>query len=276
MNVLWRKSVNKNESAESDITKNTEKKSSEKTENDTTVKRWIRNCPNCKKELNYKYKHGRDDSEKNNRLCRSCRNSGKNNPFYGKQHSEEHKKYISKLAPSKRPEVKRKISDANKGKLTSEPTKQKLREAAIKQFSTTESRMLVAERIRKMYEERPELREHVRSKSIEQHERYKQTDEYKRWLSKKSDYELYKKEVLRLTFVNDLTILENWSKRNLYHKYEIDHIYPIREAFKNNIPVELIGDIKNLRIISRQENRSKSGKITIIPEHIEIFLEKRL
>lgn len=64
--------------------------------------------------------------------------------------------------------------------------------------------------------------------------------------------------------------------RNLFYKYEIDHIYPIKKAFNHGIPAELIGDIKNLRIIPHTENRSKSGKVTIIPEHIQKFLENRL
>lgn len=158
----------------------------------------------------------------------------------------------------------------------SESVKEKLREASIKQFSTKESRDLLSQQIRKVYEDNPGLRETLRDKAIQQHARYKQTDEYKKWKSKKSEYELYKIEVLRLTSENDLTKLENWSKRNLYHLYEIDHIYPIRQGFKNSIPAKLIGDIRNLRIIPRKENRSKSGKITIIPEHIQDFIGERL
>jgi hypothetical protein len=181
---------------------------------------------------------------------------------------------MSEIAPSRRPEVKVKLSNANKGKVISDDTKQKLRDAANRQFSTPESRKLNSERIRRVYEERPELRDRARELAKRQHAEYKQTDEYQHWLSKKSEYELYKMEVLRLTFENDLTVLDNWSKRNLYYKYEVDHIYPIRQAFKHNIPANLIGDIRNLRIIPRKENRSKSGKVTIIPEHIQVYLKE--
>jgi hypothetical protein len=265
--------VSKKESVENDTTKNTKKKSRKIIENDTIEKSWTRNCPKCKKELTYKYKHSRDNSEINNRLCWSCRNSGERNPFHKKKHTKEHRQYMSELAPSRRPEVREKLSIANKGKVVSNDTKQKLQEVARKQFSTPESRKILSERIRKIYEERPELRERARLNTLNQHEKYKQTDEYKHWLSKKSEYELYKMHVVQLTFENELTILENWSKRNLYHKYEIDHIYPIRQAFKNNIPPELIGDIRNLRVIPRKENRSKSGKVIIIPEHIQLYLD---
>jgi hypothetical protein len=182
---------------------------------------------------------------------------------------------MSELAPSRRLVVREKLSIANRGKVISNDTKQKLQEVARKQFSTPESRKIHSERIRKIYKERPDLRELARQNTLQQYEYYKQTDEYKHWLSKKSEYELYKMSVMRLTFENDLTILENWSKRNLYHKYEIDHIYPIRQAFKNNIPSELIGDIRNLRIIPRKENRSKSGKVIVIPEHIQLYLDNK-
>ncbi len=268
--------MNKTETETSNITNEIKNSSKEKYENDITVKNWTRNCPKCQKELTYKYKHGRDNSEKNNRLCGSCRNSGENNPFYGKNHTDEHKKYIGELAPSRRLEVKGKISIANRGKIISDNTKEKLRAAVLRQFSTEESRKTIAERLRKFYENNPDARIRASELTKQRHEEYKKTDEYKEWESKKSEYELYKMEVLRLTFKNDLTKLENWSKRNLYHLYEVDHIYPIRQGFKNCIPVTLIGDIRNLRIIPRKENRSKSGKITIIPEHIQDFIGERL
>jgi hypothetical protein len=270
---LWRKSVNKSVLDESDTMKHTKRKSRTKTKKDITVKNWTRNCPRCRKELTYASKYSRDGSEKNNRLCRSCVNSGENNPFYGKSHTEEHKKHIGKLAPTRRPEIREKISIANRGKITSDNTKEKLRNAAKQQYSTEESRKLVSERVYKFYENNPDARIRASEHAKQQHKEYRETDEYKHWESKKSEYELYKIKVLRLTFETDLSKLENWSKRNLYHLYEIDHIYPIRQAFKNSIPAELIGDINNLRIIPRKENRSKSGKITIIPNHIQVFLE---
>jgi predicted RNA-binding Zn-ribbon protein involved in translation (DUF1610 family) len=266
--------VSKNESAENDTMRNIKRRSRKKTENDTTAKSWKRNCPKCNKEILHKSKSSRDNSVKYGRYCWSCRNSGENNPFYGKKHTVKHKKYISEVAPSRRPEVKAKISKANKGKVIAEDTKQKLRDATNRQFSTPESRKMHGERVRRAYDEQPELRERASELAKRQYEQYKQTDEYQHWLSKKSEYELYKMEVLRLTFENDLTVLDNWSKRNLYHKYEVDHIYPIRQAFKHSIPSNLIGDIRNLRIIPRGENRSKSGKVTIIPEHIQLYLKE--
>jgi hypothetical protein len=266
--------VSKNESVESDITKNTKKKSKKTTEKDTIAQNWTRNCPNCQKELTYKYKQSRDNSEKFYRWCWSCRNSGKGNPFYGKSHTDEHKLYMSETTSNRDQELVKRIAEKNRGKVMSKRVRDKLREKSKIQFSTPESRKLASERTKLAHQRDPSIRETLRRKAIEQHDRYKQTDEYQHWLSKKSEYELYRMEVLRLTFENDLTVLDNWSKRNLYHKYEVDHIYPIRQAFKRDIPSNLIGDIRNLRIIPRKENRSKSGKVTIIPEHIQVYLKE--
>ena len=268
--------MNKIENEIKDITNEIKNSSKEKCENDITVKNWTRNCPKCQKELTYKYKHSRDNSETNNRLCWSCRNSGENNPFYGKTHTEEHKKHISVVTLNRDPELVRHIAEKRRGKIMSESAKQKLSVAAIRQFSTDDSRKANAERLRKFYENNPDARIRASELTKQKYEEYRETDEYKEWQSKKSEYDLYRLEVSRLTFENDLSKLENWSKRNLYHLYEIDHIYPIRQAFKNSIPAELIGDINNLRIIPRKENRSKSGKITIIPEHIQSFFGERL
>lgn len=255
-----------------DTMKSTKKRSKRKIENDTTAKSWTRNCPKCQKIVTHKSRGSRDNSIRYNRWCHSCRNHGKNNPFYGKKHTKEHREYISTIAPSSRPEVREKISLANKGKIMSESTKQKLREATLEQFSTPESRIENSKRIKAAHERDPSLREKARLKALEQYKRYRESEEYKKWAARKTEYELYKHEVNRLTYENDLRTLDNWSKRNLYHKYELDHIYPIRNAFKQGIPAELIGDIRNLRVIPRKENRSKSGKVTLIPEHIQNYL----
>ena len=44
------------------------------------------------------------------------------------------------------------------------------------------------------------------------------------------------------------------------NKLHLDHIYSIREGFKNNIPAEVIGHWTNLRLIPKIENSSKGAK----------------
>lgn len=55
-------------------------------------KKWIRNCPECGKEMSYAFDTGLIRANKNNSLCNSCARKGKRNPFYGKDHSDEVKK----------------------------------------------------------------------------------------------------------------------------------------------------------------------------------------
>lgn len=71
------------------------------------MKQYKRTCPQCKKDLIYKWKSDFYSSRKKNTLCKSCtlsnqrqteeyRNSvsGSNNPFYGKNHTEETKEKL--------------------------------------------------------------------------------------------------------------------------------------------------------------------------------------
>jgi hypothetical protein len=57
--------------------------------------------------------------------------------------------------------------------------------------------------------------------------------------------------------------------------FHLDHIYPINEAFKNNIPAELIASLENLQFIPWLDNQKKSNIITVIPEHIQKFLDNK-
>lgn len=54
--------------------------------------------------------------------------------------------------------------------------------------------------------------------------------------------------------------------------YQLDHIYPIMAGFKNNIPAELIADIKNLQLLTWEENLNKSNNILTITEEIQQYL----
>ena len=58
-------------------------------------------------------------------------NSGTNNPFYGRKHSEETKKKIGKVHKGKKlsEETKKKLSEAHKGKKLSEETRKRMSEA---------------------------------------------------------------------------------------------------------------------------------------------------
>jgi predicted transcriptional regulator len=75
------------------------------------------------------------------------------------------------------------------------------------------------------------------------------------------DKKLYYAMVWEVTEQQPLHILENSDKRG-WKNYHIDHIYPISMGYKEKIPPEKIGNIKNLRFIHYTENLDKGSKIT--------------
>lgn len=81
-----------------------------------------RNCPECNILIDYKNKRKLSNAIKNNSLCRSCCKNGNKNPMYG-VFGEDHPTFgwvglVGDKNPSKRKEVRDKISKAKKGKQT--------------------------------------------------------------------------------------------------------------------------------------------------------------
>ena len=72
---------------------------------------------------------------------------------------------------------------------------------------------------------------------------------------------IYYCKVWIITENNDLTTLKNHTKRS-FKGYHLDHIFPISQGFKLNIPPEAIGNIKNLQFIPRKRNMKKRDDIT--------------
>jgi predicted transcriptional regulator len=72
---------------------------------------------------------------------------------------------------------------------------------------------------------------------------------------------LYYAMVWGVTESQPLHILENFDKRG-WRNHHLDHIYPISMGFKEKIPPEKVGNIKNLRFIPYTENLDKGFKVT--------------
>jgi len=51
----------------------------------------------------------------------------------------------------------------------------------------------------------------------------------------------------------------------------IDHKYSVEEGFKNSIPLSLINNIKNLRVISKKKNQDKNCKCSISLDELNTF-----
>lgn len=75
------------------------------------------------------------------------------------------------------------------------------------------------------------------------------------------DKRLYYAMVWEVTEQQPLHILENSDKRG-WKNHHLDHIYPISMGYKDKIPPEKIGNIKNLRFIHYTENLDKGSKVT--------------
>ena len=75
---------NKNEFGTKNITLDINQNFCKKECNDIG-KMWIKNCPTCDVNQSYKSKRSFWNANKLNSICRSCKNKGTNNPFYGKK-----------------------------------------------------------------------------------------------------------------------------------------------------------------------------------------------
>jgi len=100
---------------------------------------------------------------------------------------------------------------------------------------------------------------------IAQVKKRKSMEESGSWiaLDKKSDWELYKLEVRRLTEKNYKLYKSEINPMN-YERvlcgesgYQLDHIISVYEGFNKNISPELISDKSNLQMLTWEENRNK-------------------
>jgi hypothetical protein len=58
-----------------------------------------------------------------------------------------------------------------------------------------------------------------------------------------------------------------------YWKYQLDHIYTIRDGFRNDIPAKIIGHWTNLQMLPRVENKSKGGNSTrLLEETLDLYM----
>ncbi len=232
--------------------------------------KWKRNCPECRVDILYSYKCSYVRGMKKNNVCRSCSQTGKKqsidtiekrasklrgrkrpehsklmmgcgNPMYGKAGSWSGKKNLLQSIrmsgdnnPSKRQDVRDKISDFHKGKPKSKSHKQNISENHADFIG----------------ENHPKIKKIMNDEGIS----------YIEYRDRKTDMEKYKQEVMYITEKQPLHLLENYNKRG-HFSYHLDHIYPISKGFENNILPEVIGDISNLQMLWWKDNLKKSNKV---------------
>lgn len=83
------------------------------------------------------------------------------------------------------------------------------------------------------------------------------------------DFKQYRYWVWKHTNKQPIETLKNFEKRGKHYKgsnenvYSLDHIYSIKEGFKNNVPPFIIGSIHNLRFLRWDKNLAKKDKCDI-------------
>jgi len=78
---------------------------------------------------------------------------------------------------------------------------------------------------------------------------------------KNIEKKLYYIKVWIITESNDLTVMKNHNKRG-FRRYHLDHIFPISQGFKENIPPKAIGDIRNLQFLHFRKNLKKRDSVS--------------
>jgi predicted transcriptional regulator len=117
----------------------------------------------------------------------------------------------------------------------------KNRKKGVKTSKITSRNAKIYTQIRKICKKYPKIRQKIKN-------------------IKDLDKRLYYAMVWEVTEQQPLHILENSDKRG-WKNHHLDHICSISVGYYNNIPPELIGDIKNLQFIYYKENIDKGCKV---------------
>lgn len=95
---------------------------------------------------------------------------------------------------------------------------------------------------------------------------------YKEFETQLPEFKKYFQKVRTITNQQPLKTLSNFEKRGKAGKdgaYHLDHKYSIIEGFKQNIDPKIIGNIKNLEMITWKENMIKQGNCSITIDELK-------
>lgn len=205
---------------------------------------YIGNCPKCSQPKYSKAKKKPTGKLLEKMLtweCYACSKSGNKNPAFGKQKSAD---WILKVSNS----LKGK-NTWSKGRMLTNEHKENIKNGLYQAYKTnkrTADGYLISLGM-----------ENGLAKGLTR-------DEYNQIIS---DKQKYYNAVHKITKQQNIKSLEHYEKRGKSKKgtdnYQLDHIIPISEGFRNNIDPVIIGDISNLRFIPWQENilRNKKNKL---------------
>jgi len=213
-----------------------------------------RNCPICDTEIEYTNKRSWYNAKKANSSCRDCWKSkisktAKTLISEGKQwggvRDKEKEKDLNRPFTRKCPNCGNDMNYSRKDIMESAVKNNTIcNSCSAYKYNKTWSNVISDKHIRKMRATKAG---------------FSSWEEYKKKYPKK---EMYKREVWRHTYQNDLKKLQNWEKRGrngVNGAYQLDHIISINEGWEKGIPPEKIGEWANLRMIPWQVNREKGS-----------------
>jgi len=195
---------------------------------------YVCDCPNCGSPKYSKAKRMTPGLLKRMQEweCYSCSKLNEKNPSYGKPKTEERKKTVSEK------------NTGCIGYWTGKPKgiihKQKISEGLLKAYETKK-------RIPNGYNISLGMQNSLATNLSE--------IEYEQVLSEKKKYYNEVHKITKRQAIHTLEFHENRGKaKKGTDNYQLDHIIPISEGFRDNIDPNIIGDISNLRFIPWKEN----------------------
>ena len=207
-----------------------------------------RKCSKCGILLMYKRRCHKYRADRSNSSCISCSTlRGGDNPNWG---DTDNIIYRTRNCPSCNNVIthkkKRYRDTANQKRLLCGSC------AITKRFSDPNEREKARLGTIRTFED-PEYRDYHFEKSVGM-----PRDEYIKSLP---ELTAYKYKVSNYTRKQPIHLLEGYKGRGKYTNH-LDHIVPVIIGYWNDIPVEKIGDISNLRFITAQKNQIKNDKMT--------------
>lgn len=218
---------------------------------------YFRKCPNetCVNEITYKRIGDMKVAIKNSRLCDDCRyyeiNKRNEKIIYYLNHTElTHKKISEELNISldiithvrKKYNLDRGVKLSPNGKkIRSENFKKNILDKKLNTNGGTKS----PEQYEKIFKSRY---------GYEYSEFLKTQPEFKKYYSKVRNITNKNLRKYKVLFNN----LDKLGRCGDKGKYQVDHIFSVKEGFRQNIIPELIGHPSNLRVIKWEDNLSKS------------------
>lgn len=225
-------------------------------------------CGTAMKQIQYRhlqYKHGMSMDEYKDKyptailVSESVKNMGNKNPMKNEENKKIHKAAVNTK------EYKNKISESLKGKNIGN-----IRIDNIERNQSTEFRKKVSEGVKNSYITNPKLKDN--RSEIGKKYGFGNTKTLETMYSSgkwtrpenKDEFQLYSERVRRLSDLNYQKFfneIENAKQRG--SDFHLDHKYSIKEAFDNNIPLEVVSHYKNLEVIDGRLNESKGSNSSI-------------